>query len=310
MGRAPAVLYPDVAKVANEMYAEGIKDPGGASIRERLARNAQGKPVGSLSSIQVHLETWRRVEKPADAPGRAKPLPDRLAADIQLALDVAQETGRNEVKAELKQARDDLAALAEQGVRLEEENADLSEALAQRTSERDGMQGQLADRTSEVERLREEVRVLQEQNSALAGQAHQATAAAQAAEGRVDEIRASTERQLDEMRRAINVANERAAQAAAEAVASDRAAVAAGARLEAAQEAAADARAQLAALQARLVQLQDMAVRAAGADATTTALREEVDLLRDTLKTVANFVPRPAAEGGAPKVDAGPSSSA
>lgn len=204
---------------------------------------------------------------------------------------VAAEVARKEVQAELDQSREEVATLAAEGLRLEAANADLAEQVAAMTSQRDAMQGQLAERTAEVERLREALRVSEEQRIANERLAQQATAEAQAAAGRVDEIRASTAQQILQMQADLQQANASAHEARAATVAAEKRAVAAEARLEGAQEAAQAAKAQMAELQPQVARLQESATRGAASEATCAALREQVELLTSTLSTVAHLLP-------------------
>lgn len=293
MGRTAAVTYEQVAAVAQQFYAAGIKNPGASLVRQELKKlaDAAGTSVGSPNTIQTHLEQWRRVQRPADAQGAPAPLPPQLAGDLARALSVAAEVARKEVQAELDQSREEVATLAAEGLRLEAANADLAEQLTAMTSQRDAMHGQLAERTAEVERLREALRVSEEQRIANERLAQQATAEAQAATGRVDEIRTSTAQQVQQMQAALQQANASANEARAASVAADNRAVAAEARLEGAQEAAQAVKAQLADLQPQVARLQDAATRGAAAEATCTALREQVELLTSTLSTVAHLLP-------------------
>lgn len=293
MGRAAAVTYEQVAAVADQFYRAGVKNPGASLVRGELKKlaDAAGTSVGSPNTIQTHLEQWRRVQRPADAPGAPAPLPPQLAGDLARALSVAAEVARKEVQADLDQCREEVATLAAEGLRLEAANAELVEQLAAMTSQRDAMQGQLAERTAEADRLREALRVSEEQRIANERLAHAATADAQAATGRVDEIRASAGQQVQQMQATLQQANARESEARAASVAADQRAVAAEARLEGAQETAQAVKAQLADLQSQVARLQDAATRAAAAEATCAALREQVELLTSTLSTVAHLLP-------------------
>jgi len=291
MARPSAVTYEQVAAVANNLVSAGNKNPSAVAVREELAkRAAPGAPTGSPNTIQRHLDEWRRRERPVDAV-EAPQLPAQLAADIARALSAAATHAREQVEEKLALVQGELDELAAVGERNEATMEQLAQDLAARTSERDTMAGQLADRTAELANVKSDLLVAQERVAQLERSIHEAQATAQAAEGRVEEIRASTERQLAHAQESLASARTDAAQARDQAVNAEKRAVGAEARLEGAQKALETATQQLATASADLQRLQGEATRAAAAEATLRGHQEQVALLNNTVEMLKKLLP-------------------
>lgn len=291
MGRTSSVTYEQVAAVANNLVAAGNKNPSAAAVREELAKRAQpGAPLGSPNTIQRHLDEWRKREKPVEAI-EVPQLPAQLAGDIARALSAAATNAREMGEERLAMVQSELDELAAVGERNEVLIEQLQQELAARTSERDGMTAQLADRTAELASVKASLQEALERATQTEREIQEANAQAQAANGRVDEIRASTDRQLAHMQQDLDHAKADAAGARAAAVDAEKRAVGAEARLAGSVETLASTREQLANWTAEAQRLQGEAAHAASAEAAAAGLREQVALLTMTLDMVKSMLP-------------------
>jgi len=283
MARVP-VTYEQVEAVANALVAQGIKDPGTKAIREELAKRAgTGRTTGSPNTIQRHLNEWRLKARPiesADVPQ----LPPQLAGDIARALNAAATVAREKVEERLTQVQAELDELASTGEVNEGRIEEMTQELAARTSERDLMAGQLAERTTELEGVKAALAVLQERHIGVEQELNFAKTAAQEANARVDEGRQATERQLAKMQAELDQA--RAAQAAAERRATDaeKDAAATEAHLKGEQNARKLLEANGAELMSTVKRLEADATKAHAAEATAGVLRDQ---LADAKATIA-----------------------
>jgi len=285
-----AVTYEQVAAVANALYAQGIKDPGGKAIREELAKRAgPGGTTGSPNTIQRHLNTWRVKDRPMDA-ADVPQLPAQLAGDIGRALNAAASGAREQVEERLAQVQaefDDLVAVGEASEgRIEE----LLQELSARTSERDSMAGQLAERTTEVAELKASLATANDKVATMERELHAAQAEAQAANGRVDEIRQATDRQLTKMQAELDQARAGQVDAEHRVVEADKRAVASEAHLDGERSAKAALETQVGDLQGAVKRLGGDAARAAAAEASATGLRDQVALLNETVAMLRQMV--------------------
>src|SRR4051812_30421079 len=206
MARPAQVTYEQVAAVANALYAQGVKDPGTNAVRAELAKRAgPGGAVGSPNTIQRHLSEWRAKDRPIE-PSEMPQLPAQLTADISRALVAAASVAREKVEERLAVLQGELDELAAAGEVAEARIEELQTEVTARTSERDSMTGQLAERTAEVVDLKAALTAATDKASGLERDLHAAQAQAQAAEGRVDEIRQATDRQVTKLQTDVDQA--------------------------------------------------------------------------------------------------------
>jgi colicin import membrane protein len=285
-----AVTYEQVAAVANSFYAQGIKNPGTKAIRGELSKRAgPGSTTGSPNTIQRHLNEWRLKDRPVEV-AELPQLPPQLAGEIARALNAAASAAREKVEECLIQVQAELDELAATGevndVRIEE----MTQALAARTSERDSMAGQLADRTSELNELRVLLAAAQEKCATMERELHAARAEVQAMNGRVDEIRQATERQLAKVQTDLDGA--RAGQVDAERRAADaeKSAASAEARLEGERSAKKVLEVGVAELRATVKRLDGDAAKAHAAEATAVGLREQLASMNGTVEMLKGML--------------------
>ena len=301
MARTAMVTYEQVAAVADGLYAQGVKDPGAKAIREELAKRAgPGGPVGSPNTIQRHLMAWRTKDRPREA-SEVPQLPPQLAADISRALVAASSVAREKGEERLAQVQTELDELAAAGEAADNRIEELQQDLAARTSERDSMAGQLAQRSAEVVDLKEALAAAIERSAALERNLHAAQAQAQAAEGRVDEIRQATGRQLAQRQTELEQAKASLLEAQQRANEAEKLTIAAEAHLEGERAANAALERQLTQALETVQRLEGDAMRAAAAEAAAGGLREQVALLGETNAILRTLVP-----GGLPDAVHGP----
>lgn len=173
----PPLSYDQVAAVANTLAAQGIVNPSAKQVRDELTRRAgPGASVGSPNTIQRHLEAWRAQARPA-GPALVTALPEPLANELLSALNAAAGYGQSLMEEKLQVARAEIAELTTAGEALDAKVAELTDTLAERTSERDTMAGQLAVRTSEWEEAKAKLeaatqRAVEAEKGAAAAAAH------------------------------------------------------------------------------------------------------------------------------------------
>jgi chromosome segregation ATPase len=300
MPRVP-VTYEQVAAVANQMYAQGVREPGAKAIREELAKRAgAGSTVGSPNTIQRHLTSWRAKDRPVEA-SEVPQLPAQLAADISRALVAAASVAREKGEERLAQLQGELDELVAVGEANETRLEELQQEVAARTSERDSMAGQLAQRNDEAAELKAALAAANERAAALERELHAAQAAAQAANGRVDEIRQASQRQATELKADVEQARTRQLDAERRAIEADKRAVAAEAHLQSERAAKGELDAHVADLQQNVKRLEPGASRAAAADAAAQGLRDQVALLTETVTMLRSLL-----EAAGKPVPAGP----
>lgn len=291
MPRTANVTYEQVAAIANNLVAEGIRDPSARAIRDALLkRAAPGVPTGSPNSIQKHLEAWRRQEKPAERM-EAPQLPAQLASDLARALSAAATVAEERCAVRQTQLQDELNQVIETGEQLELQVEHLSAELAARTTERDGMAGQLADRTAELAEAKASMVEVQRRAELAERELGTARADVQAANGRIDEIRQATERQLAAAQQELAQSRSGEGEARKLAAAAELRAVAAEAHLESERNAMRALEADAAELRVALKQHEADAVRAGAAEATVAGLRGHVTLLEETITTLRAMLP-------------------
>jgi len=285
-----AVTYEQVAAVANALYAQGITGPGTKAIREELAKRAgPGAPTGSPNTIQRHLDQWRLKVRPVD---QADPpqLPVQLAGDILRALNAAASIAREKVEERLSQVQTELDELAAAGESSDARIDELTRDLVARTSERDSMAGQLAERTSEAVELKAAVAFTQDKLVTMDRELHTARSKVQAANGRVDEMRQATERQLSKMQGELNQVRTGHTDAERRVSDAEKRCVGAEARLEGERAAKAAIESNLAELQVTVKRLEPQSSRASGAEAAASGLRDQLTLLSETVSMLRGML--------------------
>jgi len=291
MARPAQVTYEQVAAVANALYAQGVKDPGTNAVRAELAKRAgPGGAVGSPNTIQRHLSEWRAKDRPIEL-SEMPQLPAQLAADISRALVAAASVAREKVEERLAVLQGELDELAAAGEVAEARIEELQTEVTARTSERDSMTGQLAERTAEVVELKAALTTATDKAAGLERDLHAAQSQAQAAEGRVDEIRQATDRQVTKMQTDVDQARAGLLEAQRHATDAEKEAVGALAHLDGERAAKAVLEAQVGELQATVRRLEGDAARAAAAEASASGLREQVALLTGTVDMLRAMVP-------------------
>lgn len=259
------ITYEQVAAVAERLVGLGNPEPGARAVRDELAKQTRTGEVGSPNTIQRHLVAWRKNRPIALA--ESKVLPSQLAGDLAKALTAAGDVAREGVSAQLTQLQseqDDLIAAAERTEALLEQ---ASQALQERTVQRDELQGALQAAQEEAATLRLELKDEREACSA----ALQQLSAARANE-------ASIERRLAEHRTiesTLAQAQERANQ-------SEQRAVSAEARLQGEIQLRQMVQARLAELESSMETLTAAALRTATAEGAITALQDQINLLTET----------------------------
>lgn len=291
MARPTSITYEQVAAIAHNLVAAGNKSPSAGAVREELAkRSAPGTPIGSPNTLQKHLDEWRRRERPAD-PIEAPQLPAQLAGDLARALSAVATHAREQVEERLAQVQVELDELAVIGERNELLVEQLNLDLAQRTSERDAMAGQLEDRTNKLVELEAGLEAAQETIARLEREMLEAKATAQAATGRVEEIRTHTARQIEQMQVDLAKAQAAAADSAGRAAETQQKAVEALARLDGERAARLSLEGQLKSAAERAHALEGDSARAAAAEASATGLKEQVVLLTNTVEMLKSLLP-------------------
>ena len=286
-----AVTYEQVAAVANALFAQGAKNPGTKVVRDELAKRAgPGSATGSPNTIQRHLDAWRAKDRPLEAADPAPQLPQGLAADISRALTAAASVAREKVEERLDQVQAELAALSEIGEANEAQLEDLTRELTSRTSERDSMAGQLTERSEALLKLKTSFEIAQQRLADMERDLHAAQVQAQAANGRVEEIRAATDRQLLKLQDDRDQARATQADAKKRVTDAEKHAIAAEAHLDGERLAKKALDAQLIDLQAKLQRLEGESSRASSAEAAAGGLRDQVQLLNDTVAMLRSMV--------------------
>lgn len=137
------ISYNEVAAAADKLIGEG-KSATIKAVRELLG-------TGSPNTIHRHLATWREAQ-PAQQ-SAAYELPADLVNAFGKELARGAAAAKAHVEGDLVNAQAEAADLAAAGERLEIERDELTEQLAQVTSERDGFQATALERGVEIERL-------------------------------------------------------------------------------------------------------------------------------------------------------------
>lgn len=292
MARPTSITYEQVAAIAHNLVAAGNKSPSAGAVREELAkRSPPGTPIGSPNTVQKHLDEWRRRERPAD-PVEVPQLPPQLVGDLARALSAAATHSREQVEERLAQVQAELDELAVVGERNELLIEQLTSDLTQRTSERDAMTGQLADRTNKLTEVEAELEAAQVRIAALEREALEARATAQAATGRVEEIRTHTARQIEQMQVDLVRAQAVAAESSGKAGENQQKAVEALARLDGERAARLGLERQLKSAAERMHALEGDSARAAAAEASVVGLKEQVVLLTGTVEMLKALLPK------------------
>lgn len=276
-----SVTYAQVEAVANELTASGIKEPGAKAIREVLARRTDpGQAIGSPNTIQRHLATWRRERQVSlvDNPT----LPQALAGDLARALNVAVGSARAEKAAKLAQLEAEQQDLVAVGERAEARIEELERELETTTSQRDTLQGHLAEHVAraslhaaELESIRG---CLKTRDEELA-RADRNTALSEARAAELDRSWAADREKWRVIHEKADADQATARQASHS---SDIRAASAEARVDELKDAKKQLEAQVSTLNTSVAQLSDEARRVSAAEAESAILREQVRLLETT----------------------------
>lgn len=278
----PGVTYEQVASVANQMYSQGVREPGNKAVREALAKIAgPSAPIGSPNTIQRHLTSWRNRDRPVDLANHPS-LPHQLAGDLARALTAAADVAREKAEERLAQVLIEQDELVTIGEAAEARIEALDRELADRTTERDRLAGRLNERTVAAEghqaALSSALSRLKDQEAG----ASRALAEAQAAVGRTEEIRASSMREREELQQALGAAQQAYAAEQRRAGEAEVRAAGAEARVTGLLEAKKMLEGQVEQLTATTLRLEGEALRTASAEAEAAGLREQVRLLTDS----------------------------
>ena len=144
------VTLEQVEAAADAIRGEG-QQPTINAVRERIG-------TGSPNTIHRHLTAWRSARPQAAT--IATELPTSLTCAIAAEIERAVASARAEIESKLVQAQAEAAELANVGEVLEAERDDLTEQIADLTTERDTLAGkaeqQAADIKAQAERIERE----------------------------------------------------------------------------------------------------------------------------------------------------------
>ena len=283
-GRTAAVTYEQVESVANALFAGGNKNPSAKAIREEMSKRASGVgEIGSMSTIQAFLTEWRKLARPIE-PVAEPTLPTYLMADLARAMSKVASEAEARKQKQLEQLDDELAELVSAAQANEQRLEELTREVTARTTERDSMSGQLADRTAELDSLKLAQLDSQTLLATMDIDLNAARTDAKAANGRLEELRLSTEGLKMQVLADLEHARASQYEAAREAAESAKQNAALEARLEGEREAKRSQEQREAELQSKLKRFEDDTARAQVAEATCAGLREQNLVLQRTLK--------------------------
>lgn len=194
MARA-AITYEQVAAVANALYAAGNHYPGGKVLRQELEKQrGPGAQIGSLSTIQRHLDHWREHERPRDARVPVPPLPDHVKEALDEWVNKSRVDAQRPLEADVDRLKAELQDTVVENESLTAQLEQLGEDTSARTSERDAIRGELSTRTSEIAELKSQLTAARQRIASLERDVTAAHTNEQAAMGRVDEIRVAADK--------------------------------------------------------------------------------------------------------------------
>lgn len=287
MGRTSAVSYETIEKIANDLYRQGNKNPSARDIRNFLKDTLPpNSPIGSQTTIQEKLNIWRLEARPADSDAPLPELPAILTTEITRLLQQTATSARESAEQQLAPVQADLDELTKKVAGYEYQISDQLQTLAQRTSERDIIAGQLKEVSEEAVTSKKAL----QREQALVENIRQELAAARfeckAAEARVADANSREDMLRSEVKSVRSeLAAERALLAQERNALSDaklRAEVA-DVRFHAEADAKRLADARIGELVKAVHSINGAASRAAAAEASTARLKEQVATLNDLL---------------------------
>jgi len=152
----PGVTFEQVAAVADAITGEGHQ-PTINAVRDRIG-------TGSPNTIHRHLTVWRAARPRATV--AAPELPAALTAAIATEIERAASSARAEVETKLVQSQAEAVELANAGETLEAERDELTEQVAELTTERDTLAGKAEQQAMDIKAQAE--RIEREQQAAEA----------------------------------------------------------------------------------------------------------------------------------------------
>jgi hypothetical protein len=163
-----SLTYKDVAAVANTLHAAGNLDPGAKAIRkELLAQRGEHASIGSLSTIQKHLQRWRAEERPRDADQPRPQLPPAIGDALLSWVNGAVAKVEAPLKAQIDRITEELGVAVEEGVYLEARVESVVQEMEERARERDEARGELSATKAEVAGLKVDLSAAQEGGATL-----------------------------------------------------------------------------------------------------------------------------------------------
>lgn len=268
MARPDGVTYEAVAQAAVALRAEGVQP---------TVRLLQQRVGGSNTTVLKHFTAWKQAN-PAARP-QQRDIPIEIVAAVESALARTEAAARSEIQAQLVDLQATLDAISEENEGILKTNAALLDLNAEVTSERDRLQGQLAEKASELQDLRdalgreqaaaEKARVDLAQARLLVDGAASRVAESQEREREARQALQRGQAEADAAREAKSAAEQRAAVAEAQLQAERAAHLASEARLDT--------------LHREIQALSAGAAKAVAAEATATELRKTVTMLQALL---------------------------
>jgi hypothetical protein len=294
--------YREVADIANDLYAAGIKDPSAQAIRKILVerRGKSGVPVGSPNSLQDELMRWRSTERPADPATPAPQLAASVVAEINKSLEAVATRARDSLQPQLEMISQELKEVVEGAKLCEIQLEEMTALLAQRTRERDIAEGQTLELTALSKALRDTIE--QEQTHAatlrvdlVRAEYSAAAEVARAAEAKERELILRDE--IVQIRAHLSIVYESQIKA-------ERQSEVAAARLESEVKARSAVEARIDELLSAVQGIAPAAARASAAEASAVELRAQVAMLQALLAAATAARPirisQPAGTAGRP----------
>lgn len=252
-----SLSYTDVAPIAAAFHRAGICNPGAREIRDELIKvRGPHASIGSMTTIQRHLQRWRDEERPRDpdvpTPQLPSPVSDALISWVKTAVARAE----SPLLGQLDQVRNELSVAVQEGGYLEERLDTSIQDLEARTCERDQARGEMSALRFEADALRAELGRAREQGVALSRDLAAAQTESKALTKRVEELHTEADRLGAACRAEVQSLNMQLVSATAERNDAREARATAAAALEAAIARAQQAEARECTLQVEVKQLR------------------------------------------------------
>ncbi|MES2999474.1 MAG: DNA-binding protein [Pseudomonadota bacterium] len=155
--------YKDVVEIANALHAAGNPDPGSKAIRKELvAQRGEHASIGSLTTIQKHLEKWRVDCRPRDVDQPSPQLPPAIGNALLSWVNGAIAKVEAPLKAQIDRISEELAVAVDEAVHLEGRVDSLVQEIEERARERDEARGERSARKTEVADLKVDLGAAQE----------------------------------------------------------------------------------------------------------------------------------------------------